>query len=945
MFGYANVADVIGRPTSVFVAPEAFAAIRERNRTRDEQPYEALARRKDGSAFPAEFVGREIEWQGRRARVGVARDLTERKRAEDALRERENRLRLVTDAVPVLISFVDAEERYRFNNKAYEDWFGHKREEITGRTLREVLGDAAREALDPHVRAALAGERVRFESRVSYRDGGLRWIEADYVPKLSAGGRVEGFYALVHDATARKEAEARQAFLLALGDRLRSLADPREVMASAAELLGRHLDAGCAGYSEVDGAGDHVTIERDWTAPGFASVAGIHRLDDYGPALIAELRAGRAVKIEDTAADPLTAGPIQQATYAAIATRAFVDAPLVKTGRLAAILYVLNRAPRVWADSEVALVEEVAERTWAAVERARAEAALRESERLLRAIGESSADCIYAKDRDGRMLYANPATLAVVGKIGDQVLGRHEAEWHDNPAEGDAIRANDRLVMESGVAQRLEEVFTTPGGAERIYQSTKSPMHDADGRIIGLVGVTTDVTERRRAEEAVRHSEARLTAFMENSPGSLFIKDAAGRYMVVNHAFLAGAGKPAEEVVGKTDADLFPPGMAAEFAAEDHAVRESGEPRRFEGTFEHAGRRRTFLSQKFPLPRGAVGCVGTDITERKLAEAALRESEARFRDMADNAPVMVWVTDPTGYCTYLGRSWYEFTGQTPENGLGHGWLDATHPDDREAAGAAFRVANERREAFRLEYRLRRKDGVYRWAIDAAAPAFGADGAFAGYIGSVIDITERKQAEESQLLLLEELNHRVKNTLAMVQSIAAQTLRFSEAPEGFPEAFQARLRALAQAHDLLTRSHWQEASLREVVDMTLDPHAGEQRVRVDGPGVALTPAVAVSLHLAFHELATNAAKYGALSVGGGSVDLNWRVVDGPGPALRIEWHETGGPPVLPPSRRGFGSRLIERGLAHELDGEVGIDFDHTGVRCRITIPLSQRIRAA
>lgn len=145
-------------------------------------------------------------------------------------------------------------------------------------------------------------------------------------------------------------------------------------------------------------------------------------------------------------------------------------------------------------------------------------------------------------------------------------------------------------------------------------------------------------------------------------------------------------------------------------------------------------------------PQGLLAVV-QDIDARKRAEQALRESEARFREMADNAPVMVWGTDPDGYCNFLSQSWYDFTGQTPEAGLGFGWIDAVHPGDRERTREVFVGASGRQESFRFEYRLRRRDGEYRWAIDAAAPRCAESGEFLGYIGSVIDITERKAAEE------------------------------------------------------------------------------------------------------------------------------------------------------------------------------------------------------
>jgi PAS domain S-box-containing protein len=191
---------------------------------------------------------------------------------------------LAADALPVLISYVDAEQRYRFVNRTYEEWFGRPRAEVVGRTVREVLGEAAYDKARRHVEAALAGERVTFEGLMPFRDGGPRHVEARYEPHRASGGdgRVLGFYALITDASARvraeealREAERRQAFLLALGDRLRGLSDPEEVKAATSEALGRHVGAARAGYGEVDAAGEVVAVERDWTAGGdVASLAG-----------------------------------------------------------------------------------------------------------------------------------------------------------------------------------------------------------------------------------------------------------------------------------------------------------------------------------------------------------------------------------------------------------------------------------------------------------------------------------------------------------------------------------------------------------------------------------------------------------------------------------------------------------------------------------------------
>jgi PAS domain S-box-containing protein len=302
----------------------------------------------------------------------------------------------------------------------------------------------------------------------------------------------------------------------------------------------------------------------------------------------------------------------------------------------------------------------------------------------------------------------------------------------------------------------------------------------------------------------------------------------------------------------------------------------------------------------------------------------------------------VWTTDPSGYCTYLNRSWYELTGQTPETGLGFGWLDATHPDDRPQAEAAFLAANAQGAPFRVEYRLRGRDGDYRWAIDAAAPRFGEDGAFLGYIGSVIDITERKRMEEHQNLLINELNHRVKNTLATVQSIAAQTLRNAPTTEQARESFESRLLALSRAHDVLTRENWEGAGLREIVEQALEPygHHREKRLHLTGRDIRLSPRMALALAMALQELATNAVKYGALANGTGEIEIGWKTDrKASPPMLRLRWEEKGGPPVTPPQRRGFGSRLIERSLAHDLGGDVRIDFAPTGLVCTIDAPVA------
>jgi two-component sensor histidine kinase len=210
-----------------------------------------------------------------------------------------------------------------------------------------------------------------------------------------------------------------------------------------------------------------------------------------------------------------------------------------------------------------------------------------------------------------------------------------------------------------------------------------------------------------------------------------------------------------------------------------------------------------------------------------------------------------------------------------------------------------------------------------------------------YVVRVVqDISERKAAEQRQKLLMDELNHRVKNTLATVQSLASQTARSAHTPAAFREGFEGRLIALSKAHDQLTIHHWESADLRELLSGSLAPYGGADRAVLRGEDVVLRPRAVLTLAMAVHELTTNAAKYGALSVPGGRIEIHWRPVRAANDRvmLRIDWQEQGGPPVAEPKHRGFGSKLIEGSIAAELGGSARIAFAPEGLRCEILIPI-------
>jgi PAS domain S-box-containing protein len=267
-------------------------------------------------------------------------------------------------------------------------------------------------------------------------------------------------------------------------------------------------------------------------------------------------------------------------------------------------------------------------------------------------------------------------------------------------------------------------------------------------------------------------------------------------------------------------------------------------------------------------------------------------------------------------------------------------------EDRPHVEASFRSALESRNEWHFECRIERQDGMVRWIEATGEPAPEASGEVRVLVGVVADITERREHNEQQQAMVHELNHRVKNTLAIIQSIVMQTQRMAKDKDALATGIESRIIALSRSHELLTESSWVGASLRDIAERALAPmrSAFLHRIHITGPYIRLAPAAAVSLHMAFFELATNAVRYGALSTGTGSLSIMWRVDPaGASRMVEIEWSESGGPQVFTHERQGFGSRLVEKGLARELDGTVDLVFDPQGVQCRMRFPVSAKLK--
>ncbi|WP_246040579.1 sensor histidine kinase [Roseovarius arcticus] len=329
------------------------------------------------------------------------------------------------------------------------------------------------------------------------------------------------------------------------------------------------------------------------------------------------------------------------------------------------------------------------------------------------------------------------------------------------------------------------------------------------------------------------------------------------------------------------------------------------------------------------------------LEELQLRELQLYESEVKFRAISDSVDQMIWCTLPDGYHDYYNQRWYEFTGVPQGSTDGEAWNGMFHPDDQEKAWALWRHSLLTGDVYEVEYRLRHRSGSYRWVLGRAQPMRDPDGTILRWYGSCTDIHQIKMAEEQRQLMLGEMNHRVKNTLAMVNVMVSQTLRQADNLSDAQASIQSRISMMAQAHDRLIRAAWTETRICEVVEAALAPHrTGEGRFSIEGPDLPIGSKQALALTMALHELSTNASKYGALSVEDGKVRVAWCAEAGGDERIfQFTWSESNGPPVEMPTRRGFGSRMIEQALAGYFNGTAELIYDCKGLKFKLNAPLS------
>jgi PAS domain S-box-containing protein len=632
-------------------------------------------------------------------------------------------------------------------------------------------------------------------------------------------------------------------------------------------------------------------------------------------------------------------------------------------------------------------------------------------------VGAVTDYAIFMLDLHGVVVSWNSGAQRIKGYTADEIIGQHFSQFYtpedqeaDLPARALATAARDDRFEKEGWRVRK-------GGTRFWANVVIDPIRDDAGQVIGFAKVTRDISERRKAELALKESEERFRLLVQGvTDYAIYMLDPQGYITNWNSGAERIKGYTAEEIVGHHFSRFYPEedrdaGLPAK--ALDTAVRE--------GRFEKEGWRvrkdgtRLWANVIIDPIRDEQGTligfakITRDITERKQAQEALErvraEEKRHFQTLnqtiaqvsaeLDLQRLVQTVTDAGVSLTgaQFGAFFYNVTdaqgdaltlytisgvprehfskfpnprathvfaptfrgdgpvrsddiladpryGQNaPHKGMPDGHLPvrsylAVPVKSRSGevmGGLFFGHAEPGRFTARHEELL---IGI------AGQAAIGIDNARL-YDAAQREIADRKAAEKHRELLINELNHRVKNSLATVQSIAANTLRNGGVDAEVRHRLDARLMALSDAHNLLTEHNWETATLAEVVEMSLRPHRSQRddRFDVQGPEVHLHPKTALAIALALHELATNAMKYGALSQEGGRVAVRWQITEGDiRPRLHMEWVEQGGPPLTPPTRKGFGTRLIERGLAADLGGTVRLTYPITGAVCTIDCPL-------
>ncbi len=488
---------------------------------------------------------------------------------------------------------------------------------------------------------------------------------------------------------------------------------------------------------------------------------------------------GRSLLLDDAQEDERHYAGVDEVT--GLTTRSLLTVPLEGRGEIIGALQLLDERSGRFSEEDCALAEALGGFAAIAIENARlhqearqeleerrrTEAALRHSEARYRSVFENGVLGIYQSTPEGRFLALNPALARMLGYASPA----EALEEVEDIARQFYLDPERRALMATYLREHLEEPLTLEqpyrrrGGEEWIARISLRWIEDGTYETPYLEGFVQDITDRVRAEKALRAQEAKFRSLVEQSYDGIVLVDEDGAVRTWNTGIERITGLPRVQALGCTLWDLLfrmtpsekkaDPELYFTFRRQIREVLATGSvcSSPVENQIERPdGSQRFVQTLAFPIitPEGAMlGAIVRDITQRRQAEQSLRESEARFRRMANTAPVLIWISGAEGLCTYFNQPWLEFRGRTLEEEVGEGWTEGLHPEDRTACLATYAAALAAREPFTMEYRLRRADGTYRWLLDKGTPRYTPEGTFVGYIGAGTDITEQKRAEEAE----------------------------------------------------------------------------------------------------------------------------------------------------------------------------------------------------
>lgn len=328
---------------------------------------------------------------------------------------------------------------------------------------------------------------------------------------------------------------------------------------------------------------------------------------------------------------------------------------------------------------------------------------------------------------------------------------------------------------------------------------------------------------------------------------------------------------------------------------------------------------------------------------------ALRESDTGFRVLADSMPQMVWSTLPDGFHDYYNQRWYEFTGVPVGSTDGEAWTEMFHADDQAEARTKWAHCLSTGDPYEIEYRLRHHDGEYRWVIGRANPILGDDGRILRWIGTCTDIDAAKREAEHGEIMSRELSHRIKNIFAVISGLIGLSARQAPESRQFADELRQRIAALGRAHEFArphseqSRMSVEASTLHGMLREMLNPYPALDAglIVIRGDDIAIDDRGATPLALVYHELATNAARYGALSTHAGRIDIISKVV---GDDVMVDWVEQGGPPIpAPPEDSGFGTKLVDLSVVKQLDGAIDRQWNEDGLAVRLTLQSRRLVR--